>query len=115
MKPILYAPEEKEYKTNGLGRLSDAISCTVTEERNGQYELHMVYPQNGIHFADIKNGCQIYCVPVSLFPARLRSTRSISATRCAISPSCLFTTWTPTWMRSWLRSGRIRRRTTLSR
>ena len=63
MKPILYAPEEKEYKTNGLGRLSDAISCTVTEERNGQYELHMVYPQNGIHFADIKNGCQIYCVP----------------------------------------------------
>ena len=63
MKPILYAPEEKEYKTNGLGRLSDAISCTVTEERNGQYELHMVYPQNGIHFGDIKNGCQIYCVP----------------------------------------------------
>ena len=63
MKPILYSPGETEYLTNGLGRLSDAISCTVTEERNGQYELHMVYPQTGIHFEDIKNGCQIYCVP----------------------------------------------------
>ena len=63
MKPILYSPNETEYKTNGLGRLSDAISCTVTEERNGMYELHMVYPQNGAHFEEIANGCQIYCVP----------------------------------------------------
>ena len=63
MKPILYAPEEKEYKTNGLGRLSDAISCTVTEERNGQYELHMEYPAGGVHAADILNSRIIYAVP----------------------------------------------------
>jgi phage-related protein len=42
MIPILYDKDETEFKTNGLGRLSDAISCIVTEERNGIYELEMV-------------------------------------------------------------------------
>ena len=35
MIPILYSETEREFKTNGIGRLVDAISCTVTEERNG--------------------------------------------------------------------------------
>jgi hypothetical protein len=30
-----------------LGVLSDAISCEVSEERNGKYELEMVYPASG--------------------------------------------------------------------
>ena len=42
MKPILFPEGQKDFSTNGLGRLPDAISCKVTEERNGQYELHML-------------------------------------------------------------------------
>ena len=30
---------ETSFATNGLGALSDAISCEVTEERNGEFIL----------------------------------------------------------------------------
>ena len=50
MIPILYEKTEKEYMTNGIGRLSDALTCVVSEERNGQYELEMTYPVTGIHY-----------------------------------------------------------------
>ena len=60
MIPILYAGNEQSFLNNGLGRLSDAISCTVTEERNGVFELEMTYPITGIHFADIAENCIIY-------------------------------------------------------
>lgn len=53
MIPILYAGNEKNFLNNGLGRLSDAISCKVTEERNGIFELEMTYPITGIHYKDI--------------------------------------------------------------
>ena len=53
MKPILFAETATTYTTNGIGRLSDAISCVVTEERNGMYELAMVYPVTGRHYSDI--------------------------------------------------------------
>ena len=53
MKPILYDAAETEFKSNGMGRLSDAISCKVIEERNGQYELEMKYPVTGIHYEDL--------------------------------------------------------------
>lgn len=54
MIPILYAGNETNFLNNGLGRLSDAIKCTVEEERNGTYELEMTYPITGIHFEDIQ-------------------------------------------------------------
>lgn len=38
----------------GFGVLSDAISCEVTEERNGIYELAMKYPLTGVHFSEIE-------------------------------------------------------------
>lgn len=38
---------------NGLGVLSDTASCTVTEERNGSYELELKYPVDGLHYKDI--------------------------------------------------------------
>ena len=41
MKPILFESTETEFISNGIGRLADAITCTVLEERNGQYELEM--------------------------------------------------------------------------
>ena len=53
VKPILYPANESEFVNNGLGRLSEATKCLVTEERNGQYELEMVYPITGLHYADI--------------------------------------------------------------
>lgn len=54
MIPILFSENSTVFTSNGIGRLSDAISCNVTEERNGQYELQMIYPSTGVHFDDIK-------------------------------------------------------------
>lgn len=53
MIPILFAENSTIFTTNGIGRLSDAISCDVLEERNGQYELTMLYPVSGEHSEDI--------------------------------------------------------------
>ena len=63
MKPILFPAGQTVFNTNGLGRLSDAISCTVTEERNGEYELHMEYPIDGHLIEAITYNCIIYAVP----------------------------------------------------
>ena len=60
MIPILYNGTEQAFLSNGLGRLSDAITCKVTEERNGQLELEMTYPITGIHYADIAEKAIIY-------------------------------------------------------
>lgn len=51
MIPILYAASETDFTTNGIGLLTDAVSCTVTEERNGAYEATLVYPAKG-HLAE---------------------------------------------------------------
>lgn len=53
MIPVLFPSNATTFTSNGLGRLSDAISCTVEEERNGKYELEMEYPVDGIHFDSI--------------------------------------------------------------
>lgn len=63
MTPILFAEATTTFTTNGIGRLTDAISCYVTEERNGQYELVMVYPVTGQHYADIRNRAIIGVIP----------------------------------------------------
>lgn len=53
MKPILYTADRTSFDDNGLGILSDAVSCKVTRELNGQYELEMRYPVEGIHYGEI--------------------------------------------------------------
>lgn len=53
MIPILFESNETEFDNNGLGRLRDAISVVVTEERNGIYECDFEYPVTGSHFDDI--------------------------------------------------------------
>ena len=63
MIPILYPPGETSFSGNGLGRLSEAITCTVEEQRNGKYELEMEYPVTGAHFGDIRNSCIIWAEP----------------------------------------------------
>lgn len=63
MKPILFPSTAMEFATHGLGVLTDAISCTVTEERNGAFELTMQYPDTGVHFDEITDRCIIYAIP----------------------------------------------------
>ena len=47
MIPILYDPLETQFDSNGIGLLTDTISCIVEEERNGSFELTLQYPQEG--------------------------------------------------------------------
>lgn len=63
MIPVLFAPNETSFLSNGLGTLSDAISCIVTEERNGEYTMEMVYPVDGNHFSEIQHSSLIEVVP----------------------------------------------------
>lgn len=61
MKPILFESTETLFASNGLGRLSDCISCRVSEERNGIYECEFEYPTDGAHYADIIEGRIVLC------------------------------------------------------
>lgn len=53
MTPILFPSSSSSFTTQGIGRLTDALSCVVTEERNGEYELEMTYPISGVNFSSI--------------------------------------------------------------
>ena len=50
MKPILYESNSTTFEGTGLGVLADCISCTVTEERNGVFEVEFEYPITGVHY-----------------------------------------------------------------
>lgn len=50
----LYESNEKLFQTNGLGNLSEASKCEVTEELNGAFELELEYPITGIHYDEIQ-------------------------------------------------------------
>lgn len=78
MIPILYAVSETNFTTNGLGGLTDCISCTVTEERNGQYTLEMVYPIEGLHYSDITYSSIIKVTPSDGTDAQLFRVYKIS-------------------------------------
>lgn len=63
MIPILYEKNEKSFTSNGIGRLSDVISCVVTEVKNGEYSLEMEYPSTGKYFEELKEERIIYAKP----------------------------------------------------
>ena len=63
MIPILYEKNTTDFSTNGIGRLSDAISCVVDLEANGEYELTMVYPLTGVHFSELQMSSIIFAKP----------------------------------------------------
>ena len=52
MKPILFASDETDFTTNGMGRI-DCLSCEVIEERNGIFELEAEVPVDGAHASEI--------------------------------------------------------------
>lgn len=61
--PILYNPTETAFNHNGCGILGDCASCLVTEVGNGEFELSMQYPMDGIHFEDIRSRSIIKAKP----------------------------------------------------
>lgn len=56
MIPILYESTETAFASNGIGRLVDCISCLVTEERNGIFEVEFQYPVDGKLYNEITEG-----------------------------------------------------------
>lgn len=63
MNPVLYESTESTFETNGLGVLSDTISCQVVEERNGIFEITLEYPLTGIRYQEIKQRRIIFVKP----------------------------------------------------
>lgn len=61
--PILYAPTETQFTTNGIGVLSSAVSAPIHRKLNGMDELTLQYPITGVHFSEIKDECIIMAKP----------------------------------------------------
>ena len=59
MTPILLKADAKKK----IGWLSECTACEVTEERNGVYELELVYPIGAAHSNDIVTDCYIKAKP----------------------------------------------------
>ena len=76
--PVLYLSNEVDFNNNGIGTLSDCISCVVTEERNGAYELEMEYPMAGINADRISSRSIIKAKPNAISQDQLFRIYSIS-------------------------------------
>lgn len=61
MIPVLYEKEELTFTSNGIGALTEAVSCVAEQERNGYFEVEMQYPMTGKWFSELKKGRYIYC------------------------------------------------------
>ena len=59
----LFESSDRDFSTNGIGPLPDAISCEVSEERNGPYELEMEYPITGRYYDEIQFRRILYTKP----------------------------------------------------
>lgn len=63
MNPILYRHDSlgfPDQETGLTGTLRDCISCKITEEVNGKYEIEMTYPVDGYLADYIKVGTYLY-------------------------------------------------------
>lgn len=79
MKPILYSPGETDFSHYGIGVLTDATACTVEEERNGKYELTLMYPVGGAWYEQIVVDALIKAKPNEMSEPQLFRIYSISA------------------------------------
>lgn len=61
MMPILFSATETNFNSGGIGILRDTIECTIEEERNGIFQLHMIYPVDGAFFNSIQVNSIIGC------------------------------------------------------
>lgn len=48
-------------KSYGYGVLSDVLSCKITEERNGAFELGLTYPADGAHADRLEPDAILFC------------------------------------------------------
>lgn len=55
MIPVLLKANAVDFSTYGIGVLADCISCEVTEERNGAYELVLQYPVTGRNYGELSS------------------------------------------------------------
>lgn len=62
MNPILFPEDATQFNTNGIGRIK-CISCKVTEERNGIYELEAEVSVSTPHYSDIKHSAILAVIP----------------------------------------------------
>ena len=60
---ILFDEHETQFTSLGLGVLTDAIDCKITEELNGAFELEMSYDISGSHFSKIKENRILFAKP----------------------------------------------------
>lgn len=63
MTPILFSPHETQFRSNGLGMLADATSCTVEHAINGLYELELKYPMVGRLYPQIQTRSIVMAKP----------------------------------------------------
>ena len=54
--PILYENASQDSDTNGIGALSDTISCNVVRTRNQFPTLQLTYKRDGIYAKELQNG-----------------------------------------------------------
>lgn len=56
---ILYSEGTTDFGTIGLGSLAEMITGTVTQARNGQYDMTFTYPRNGYLASELKTGAVV--------------------------------------------------------
>lgn len=63
MTPVLYSETETLFESNGIGLLSDALTCEVSEIRNGAFTLEMEYPASGKYASRLQDWMYIKAKP----------------------------------------------------
>ncbi len=63
MIPILFSASESAYTSHGLGPISDATSCIVSEEANGAFELKITLPRTSKRLPQLVRDAQILAAP----------------------------------------------------
>ena len=53
MIPILYESNESNFNHNGICSLYGLLDYEVTEARNGEFELELIYPVDGLWFSEL--------------------------------------------------------------
>lgn len=61
LNPIIFGAGEQSFTSNGLGRVSEAVLCTVTEELNGIFEAELQVPITDPFYQEIKLQRIVYC------------------------------------------------------
>lgn len=54
MIPILFKADATDFRTYGIGALTETLTCEVTEERNGTFECKLQYPSSGRLYNEIR-------------------------------------------------------------